>query len=126
MTRYVSTATIAVSLFAVNSLPASEDTIGPNGINSVVLNNNGLNGMGIKIGQVEGFRAGKFNHDTDANCCNQEVVPAFVFARDIEAVSNEMDSGEHALWVASVMISQQTDVTDGVGTSPPDTVSFFL
>jgi hypothetical protein len=90
---------------------ASEDTIGTNGIHSAGL---GLTGAGIDIGQVEADRPGKPGHDTGSNCCNDKIVPAGVFARNMVA-GNGQGVDDHALWVAGVMISTQT----AVPTPPP-------
>ena len=65
---------LAICRYAI----ASEDSIGPNGINSASLM---LNGAGIAIGQVEAGRPGRDDIDTDATCCNADIEPAGLFAR---------------------------------------------
>lgn len=81
---------ISVVLFCTLSgvVNASTVTIGENGINSVGLslpNGNPLNGSGIAIGQVEGFRPGDptmpngADFDTMANLFNTNVDPQEVF-----------------------------------------------
>jgi hypothetical protein len=65
--------------------------------------------MGIAIGQVEPGRPGKFSFDNSPDCCNDKVVPAGVFLKDMDADANEAIR-PHAMWVAGVMISQQTMV----------------
>ncbi|MCI0334547.1 MAG: hypothetical protein L0228_15120 [Planctomycetes bacterium] len=107
---------VVVSLAVGHSILASEDTIGPNGINSAAT---GLTGFGGFIGQVEGFRPGKPGHDTAADCCNADVNPFLVYARDHEADVNEGLGDEHALHVASVMISSQDTIGMPGGVSAP-------
>jgi len=85
---------------------ASQDSIGPNGINSASLL--GLTGAGVGIGQVEPFRPGIPGTDSAANS-NPDVQPTGVFVRDGAAAPN-MNIDEHALQVAGVMIS--TDMVD--------------
>ncbi len=89
---------------------ASEETIGSKGINSIGL---GLNGMGVAIGQVEPSRPGKSvadgGPDTDGDCCNDKIVPTGIFLQDMNATDADTLSA-HAMWVAGVMISKQTDV----------------
>ncbi|HZZ28117.1 MAG TPA: S8 family serine peptidase [Pirellulales bacterium] len=95
---------------------ASQDTIGPHGINSQGLldfNGQPLTGDGISIGEVEVQRPGKPNYDSDSNS-NFNVKVAAVFA--IENVAPpDTDVFFHAEWVASVMVSQDP-VTTGVAT----------
>jgi hypothetical protein len=85
---------------------ASEDSIGPNGINSLGL---GLDGSGIAVGQVEPGRTGLTNYDNAANCCNDKIVPTEVFLQNMLAPENR-ETDEHAIWVAGVIISTQTSV----------------
>ena len=115
MNRSVQLITVAVALVLAYSTQASEETIGPKGINSIAT---GLNGMNSAIGQVETGRAGKHGYDTAANCCNDKVNPFEVYAGVEEADENEGLS-EHALWVASVMISSQDTLGPPAGQSPP-------
>jgi hypothetical protein len=108
---------VALSLVFDYSIRASEDSMGPNGINSIIT---GLNGMGVPIGQLDVDRPGKSGYDTAANCCNNQVVPEAVFVRELQAGVNEglesdLVNNNHALWIASVMISKQTEG----GMSPP-------
>jgi hypothetical protein len=93
---------------------ASQDTIGPNGINSGGL---GLTGAGVAIGQVEILRPGKPGFDTAANCCNTDVNPTGVFYRDLpmNASGNQGVGGDHPIAVAGVMISTNTT---SLGPSP--------
>jgi hypothetical protein len=107
------TSVVVVALAFVYPTQASEETIGPKGINSVAT---GLTGMGALIGQVEPNRPGKHGYDTAANCCNVDVVPAGVLVHDRPANVNE-EISDHAIWVASVMISKQ--MTAPPGTSAP-------
>jgi hypothetical protein len=96
--------------FAVSISQASQDSIGPNGINSRPLD---LNGMGIAIGQVEASRPGKHGYDTIANCCNVDIVPTGVFVQDRDEGDNDVMNesiSNHPMWVAGVMISKQTSV----------------
>jgi Subtilase family len=90
---------------------ASQDSIGPNGINSAGL---GLTGAGVTVGQVENLRPGKPGFDSAANCCNADVIPTGVFFRDqpMNASINQGVGGNHAIAVAGVMISTAT-------TAPP-------
>ncbi len=113
MKRFVHTTSVFFVLVLTYSIQASQETIGPKGINSIAT---GLDGTGVAIGQVEGARPGKFGYDTAPNCCNDKVVPDGVFARDMGAAPNQAID-DHALWVASVMISKQT--TAPAGRSPP-------
>jgi len=109
-------ATMYVSVAFVCTCPiqASVETLGPKGINSVAT---GLNGMNSAIGQVEPGRPGKPGYDTEANCCNDDVDPFEVYTRVGEAGPN-IGLSEHALWVASVMISKQMDAATP-NQSPP-------
>jgi len=115
MDRFVYPTPVVIGLVLAYSIQASEDTIGPKGINSIAT---GLNGLGAAIGQVEPGRPGKHGYDTEENCCNASVVPFEVYARTEEADVNEGIT-EHALWVASIMISSQNTVGQPGGVSPP-------
>ncbi|MEX2309519.1 MAG: S8 family serine peptidase [Pirellulales bacterium] len=115
MNKFIYSISISVAIVADGSIQASQETIGPMGINSAVT---GLTGAGIPIGQVEGSRAGKFGYDNAAGCCNSQVVPDGVFVQDMGAAPNQ-SIDDHALWVASVMISKQTAVDPNTGVSPP-------
>lgn len=95
---------VPLTFLITNAVLGSEESTGPNGINSIAT---GLNGMGVAIGQVEGGRPGKFNEDTMK--VNDKVVPEDVFVRGRNPATNESVS-DHGLWVASVMISQQTEI----------------
>jgi hypothetical protein len=115
---------------------ASQDTIGPNGINSAGLTTaNGLplNGGAVTtftpvaIGQVESFRPGDNSFDADATLKNATVDPAGVFFLKegppitYNATANTASeigppphpfppaAGHHAIGVAGVMISTAMD-----------------
>ena len=116
---------VSISLFA------SQDTIGPNGINSAGLRDacpqhNLLTGDGIAIGQMEAARPGKDRVDTVANCCNSFIVPTGVYFQDMDADANQkINQNGHAHWVAGIMISTDTVVREGnmsaaVGVAPQD------
>lgn len=114
---------VAFVLSLPSVLDASEDSNGPNGINSIGLQDamgNPLTGLGVELGQVERLRPGKPVFDTDAMCCNADVDPTGVFVMEMNATSNQ-EYGEHALWVAGVMISKDTDAP--MDHSPPTGVS---
>src|SRR5260221_2445282 len=72
MNAHVCKTSVAVLFIFINSAQASEISNGPNGINSIAT---GLLGANSSIGQVEPGRPGKFGYDTEANCCNDKVVP---------------------------------------------------
>lgn len=111
--------TFVTGLVVACESQASTDSIGPNGIMSAAL---GLTGDGVPIGQVEQFRAGKYDYD-DPNievCCNSDVIPVDVFVMDMQAEENERDDF-HAMYVAGVMISTAT--TAPAGRSPPTGVA---
>ena len=107
---------VAVVLVFAYSIQASELTNGPKGINSVAT---GLDGFATQIGQVEPGRAGKFGYDNAVNCCNDKVVPNEVYTRAGQAGQNVGVDNEHALWVASVMISKQDFLGPTGGQSKP-------
>ncbi len=120
-----------VALMAGSAL-ASKRTIGPDGINSAGLSDfNGvpLNGAGIDIGQVELFRPGDPNFDTDDTLFNSFVNPAGVYFREgstpgfaatlDDPMGNEIDP--HAVQVAGVMISSvisAPNTNDAEGVAP--------
>ena len=96
------------------SANASDNSIGPNGINSAVLN---LNGGGVPIGQVEILRPAKPGLDSPG-FVNDDVVPTAVFIQDNPA---NMDVGvdifdPHATEIASIMISRTEKVSGTNGT----------
>jgi hypothetical protein len=126
MKRYFSLA--AVCALCANSVWASQDTIGPNGINSkglIAPDGQPLDGTGVKIGQVEETRPGDPFGDPlkvdDAASSNNTVNPAAVYYRQTatnynatpNSLRNAMNpSGEidiHAEGVAGIMISSATD-----------------
>jgi hypothetical protein len=118
MNRFVRPISIIAAITLSYPSRASEETIGPKGINSVAT---GIDGTNSLIGQVEPERPGVFGYDNAANCCNDKVVPAGVYTRNGIAGMNQGLS-EHALWVASVMISKQ-DFRMAPGVSPPNGVA---
>ncbi len=103
---------------------ASAESTGPNGINSSGL---GLTGNGVGIGQIENFRPGDPDLDTDAARFNSFINPKEVYFGTLDllsgiqdftptanAVSNTGPIG-HATLVAGIIIS--TDTTPiGAGT----------
>ena len=95
------------------SVHGSQDSIGPNGILSAGLldfDGNPLTGADINIGQVEPNRPGLVGYDTDADCCNVDVIPSDVIVRDRGANVNESIS-DHAIGVAGLMISTDPSTT---------------
>jgi subtilisin family serine protease len=92
-----------------SSLPAvaypSADTIGSNGILSSGL---GLDGSGVKIGQVENLRPGKLPLDSGSHT-DSTISPAQVYFRDQQETTQDADTSSgpdyHAEWVAGAMIS---------------------
>ncbi len=106
----ICTAVVFASTFWVAiTTYASQETIGPNGINSAGLtlfNGNPLTGSGIAIGQVERSRPGKTGVDS-ANKRHPSVNPAGVFRQN--GTANTADTKGHAEQVAGIMIS--TDAT---------------
>jgi hypothetical protein len=107
-----------ISLLLTLSAPAigSEQSIGPNGIQSAGLmlpNGQPLNGNLVRIGQVEGHRpASPSVPDDDANA---SVVPFQVTLQDGDMVTANMNLGDgHPTRVAGIMIS-----TDAVDSSVP-------
>jgi hypothetical protein len=98
---------IIVSIVSRES-SASQDTIGPNGINSAALDQTG---DGVAIGQVETGRPGKPGMD-NAQLVHSSVVPAEVYVRTLggAAITNTAIT-EHAVNVAGIMNS-----TDAVAT----------
>lgn len=109
--------TISVFHFLVTTAWASDISIGSNGINSAVLKSAPyhLTGTNIGIGQVEPGRpgvAGEVNPLTDLEYFHEDVIPAGVFRQNQSADLD--DVGEHALGVAGIMISKDTDTVTGV------------
>lgn len=106
-------------LFLPRTLFGSEDTRGPNGINSAALS---LTGTGVSIGQVEAQRPGKFGDGfDDGSHSNSSTIPKAVYILD-GLTPNWNDDDElyddtfnppiaHATLVAGVMIS-----TDAIAT----------
>lgn len=112
---------IAYLAVAVGMASASDDTIGPNGINSVGLtlplpNGSPLTGDGIGIGQVEFGRP----MDPDLNDAqfNPFIDPEITFFQDNDAMNGDMQIDTHALHVAGIMISSDTRTGDQL--EPPD------
>lgn len=70
---------MVISALLASVAAASQDSIGPNGINSAGLHDfkgNLLDGTGVDIGQVEPGRPGKDPPDdpaTKSDCCNTDV-----------------------------------------------------
>lgn len=96
----------------VASVWASQESIGPNGIHSNVLN---LTGNGVAIGQLELGRPGDPNFDTDMALFNSTVEPEMVFRRGLlgfdASADNVLEVSAHAVEVAGIMIS-----TDAIAT----------
>lgn len=115
MKRIIFLLSIVIETAFTSATVASEDSMGPNGINSIVT---GLKGTGIPIAQLDTDRPGIVDFDTDADCCNVKVQPAGVLVRENPAAPND-GIGDHGLWVASIMISSQTTVAAPNGVSPP-------
>jgi hypothetical protein len=89
---------------------AGLDTLGPEGINSLVT---GLTGSGVPIGQVETFRPGKPLYDTDPMNYASNTVPSGVYFQT-DGGFDAMDSAnifDHATSVAAMMIGQDHSVT---------------
>lgn len=104
-------AAIGIVLYFTSAGISSQDSIGPNGIESAGL---GLDGSGITVGQVEGDRPGKYEFDTATNCCSPFIVPLDVFVIDQSGpMIRDKDIGNHPMWVAGVIISSQTSVPTG-------------
>ncbi len=92
--------------------PAAADlaTLGTDGINSLVT---GLDGDGVPIGQVEPYRPGKLNWDTDQTNYASNTVPSGVYFRTGGGF-DAMDSANifyHATGVAGLMIGKDHSVT---------------
>ncbi|MEX2308111.1 MAG: S8 family serine peptidase [Pirellulales bacterium] len=123
MLKFIS-ATACLVVIAVR-VYASTDTIGPNGINSAGLRDfNGapLNGAGIAIAELNEDRPGDPDFDTMDSLFHSLTNPEEVFFRDagpplsFDATADEsMEIGEHAVWVAGLMISTDATAT-GVAT----------
>jgi hypothetical protein len=99
-----------VSCVTANAM-ADSYSIGANGINSSGL---GLTGRGVSIGQVERLRPGKPGMDMPSKV-NSLVQPAEVWHLNFPALADEF-VGDHATWVAGVMISKDFEDSD----MPPD------
>jgi len=130
--RFLSRYAIALALLVPDTARASEETIGPNGINSagLTLATGGLlTGNGIGIGQVNAFRPGDptqpdgTDFDTETNIINTSIDPAEVFfgrftdlssPNNVSTFNPAMNNPvgdeilEHALQVAGVIISTDT------------------
>jgi hypothetical protein len=127
---------LAIVVLTLTQANASQDTIGPNGINSAGLttaNGSPLDGGAagtfgpVAIGQVEGFRSGDNSFDTDPTLKNATVDPAGVFFLKqgppvtYNATANTAaeigpppypfapPAGHHSIGVAGVMISTAMD-----------------
>lgn len=86
---------------------ASNDSIGPNGINSAGLTNAvgaPLDGSGVRIGQVEQLRPGQPGFDFLSNS-NSTITPSGIYRINGPATANADIGDGHALRVAGVMIS---------------------
>lgn len=102
-----------IGILLLNISYGSEDSIGPNGINSAGLKGvNGLplTGTGVSIGQVEYGRPAKEGVDVDFN---EKVVPFAVTSRNGSPTALSVKI--HAQQVASVMISTDTADPDMTG-----------
>jgi hypothetical protein len=101
----------------------SADSIGPHGINSSSLP---LTGAGIGIGQVELYRPGDPDIDTNGNFYHSDVNPKDVFFRNPGNFIAEADDAsemvtQHAEQIAGIMISKNataTGVAAPKGTTP--------
>ena len=102
---------------------ASQNSIGPNGINSDVLD---LNGSGVPIGQVEILRPAKPGLDSPG-FVNDDIVPTAVFIQDMPAnIDDVLDIFDpHATDIAGVMISDHATAT-GVAPNASLYASAFL
>lgn len=100
-------------LAAVDAAFGSADSIGPNGINSSSVP---LTGAGIGIGQVELYRPGDPDLDTNGNFFHMDVNPKDVYFRDPgNFVADADDPSEmvtqHAEQIAGIMISKDAVAT---------------
>lgn len=121
--RFVTCAGIVWSLLLAGVAVASQDSIGPNGINSAGLlgvDGQPLTGEGVGIGQVEFQRPGDEDVGDDLAHRNTTVDPKAVWERDqpnpppADPTANSNPTtfqGSHAEWVASVMISSDPGST---------------
>jgi hypothetical protein len=106
---------VVSTVLACNPTRASQDSIGPNGIESDGLLNavgNPLTGSGMSIGMVEQGRVGIAGTDSSANL-NSTLDPEAVFRQELSP--NTADVLDHSTQVAGVMIS--TDAT-ATGVAP--------
>src|SRR4051812_14804521 len=100
---------VSLLLYARQAV-AGLDTLGPDGINSLIT---GLNGSDVPIGQVETFRPGKPLYDTDQTKYASNTVPTGVYFQT-DGGFDAMDSAnifDHATSVAALMIGQDHSVT---------------
>jgi len=109
---------ISATVFS-SSAHGSQDSLGPNGINSLGL---GLTGDMVAVGQVEDYRSAKTDYDSIANS-NTFIDPLYVQQQDRTSEQNEdLDSDDmtgvsdplddhHATWVAGLIISSDPDLT---------------
>jgi Subtilase family len=114
---------IVVSALLASPAVASQDSVGPNGINSASLSGadgQPLTGAGVGIGQVDIQRPGDVDVGDDLDHRNTTVDPEAVYERDQPnpppanppANSNPINiEGSHAEWVAGVMISSDPSST---------------
>lgn len=113
-----------VFAFVSTAALGSTATNGPNGINSLGIEDMGspLDGTGIPIGQGEFNRSAKFGYDTIAEIVASNTSPAGVY-RELEAGMDAADSDamilrDHATEVAGVMIAKPAPDPDLVGVAP--------
>lgn len=106
-----------VALLLTSKAIGSQDTLGTNGIFALGLttaNGQALNGDSVAIGQVDINRPGKRQPAGPDNAANSNatIVPAEVYLHGIDAVPPaNMNTDDHAEYVAGVMISTDTTAT---------------